>query len=259
METVHPPAGWYPDPSGTAGLRYWDGQQWTEHRAGHHGVQAEEVTRLVGDARRATLALAVAVPLQAGATALQANQVRQSRRAVEEMQARLDALPRELQGAPSIGTTGGYQSYRTTSPLYPIGSLGGLPTLVVGILFLIWFHRAATVARRIGRRARRSPGWAVGGWFIPIGNLFLPYQSARDLFRPDDPDRRTAGRWWTAYLTAGFVAQPVVAIAGFQDSNVAVTMVAVGAFSFVLWLWAFFAARDLVDAATASLRAEIGS
>jgi len=26
-----PPAGWYPDPSGRAPFRYWDGAQWTEH------------------------------------------------------------------------------------------------------------------------------------------------------------------------------------------------------------------------------------
>jgi hypothetical protein len=25
------PAGWHPDPQGQAALRYWDGQQWTEH------------------------------------------------------------------------------------------------------------------------------------------------------------------------------------------------------------------------------------
>ncbi len=25
------PAGWHPDPQGVAALRYWDGQQWTEH------------------------------------------------------------------------------------------------------------------------------------------------------------------------------------------------------------------------------------
>jgi hypothetical protein len=27
------PAGWYPDPYGAAGRRYWDGAQWTEHFA----------------------------------------------------------------------------------------------------------------------------------------------------------------------------------------------------------------------------------
>jgi hypothetical protein len=29
-----PPAGWYPDPGGQAGQRYWDGAQWTAHVAG---------------------------------------------------------------------------------------------------------------------------------------------------------------------------------------------------------------------------------
>jgi len=28
MGAPNPPAGWYPDPSGAPGQRYWDGQQW---------------------------------------------------------------------------------------------------------------------------------------------------------------------------------------------------------------------------------------
>lgn len=27
-----PPAGWYPDPTGRDGLRWWDGLDWTDHR-----------------------------------------------------------------------------------------------------------------------------------------------------------------------------------------------------------------------------------
>lgn len=32
-ETPSTPAGWYPDPEGLPGMRYWDGAQWTEHHA----------------------------------------------------------------------------------------------------------------------------------------------------------------------------------------------------------------------------------
>lgn len=33
MTTPPTPAGWYPDPDGSGGQRYWDGFAWTEHRA----------------------------------------------------------------------------------------------------------------------------------------------------------------------------------------------------------------------------------
>ncbi len=32
MTTPPTPAGWYPDPDGSGGQRYWDGLSWTEHR-----------------------------------------------------------------------------------------------------------------------------------------------------------------------------------------------------------------------------------
>ena len=31
MNAPNPQPAWYPDPTGAPGLRYWDGQRWTEH------------------------------------------------------------------------------------------------------------------------------------------------------------------------------------------------------------------------------------
>ena len=33
MTTPRTPAGWYPDPDGSGGQRYWDGSAWTEHQS----------------------------------------------------------------------------------------------------------------------------------------------------------------------------------------------------------------------------------
>jgi hypothetical protein len=43
------PAGWYPDPSGAAGQRYFDGLQWTEHRTTPHAAKSKAwIWALVG-------------------------------------------------------------------------------------------------------------------------------------------------------------------------------------------------------------------
>src|SRR6185437_13126862 len=43
MSSTFTPAGWYPNPDGTGGLRYWNGTRWTEHTHGA-GVVAPPTT-----------------------------------------------------------------------------------------------------------------------------------------------------------------------------------------------------------------------
>jgi hypothetical protein len=46
------PAGWYPDPAGQPGLRYFDGQRWTDHR---HAAEAIGVAHPGGAPKRGAL------------------------------------------------------------------------------------------------------------------------------------------------------------------------------------------------------------
>jgi hypothetical protein len=191
----------------------------------------------------------VIIPIQALTPLVQGAQVREARRTFDDVSVQLDDLE---SGRPGVEAQ---RSYGGSTSISAVGNLTSLPTLVVGVLFVIWFHQAATTAARLGRPARRSPGWAVGGWFIPIGNLFLPYQSARDFFRPGrDADRRRVLRWWLLYLLAGVATLPLSVIVGFRDG--AAVALACTALALVIWLAAGLAAIGFVDSATDDLAGE---
>ena len=49
--------------------------------------------------------------------------------------------------------------------------LGQVPT---GVVFIRWQHRHALAARRLGGPGRLGPGWAIGGWFVPVASAVLP-------------------------------------------------------------------------------------
>ena len=80
--------------------------------------------------------------------------------------------------------------------------LENLVTLVAMILFLVWIHGLFVAIRASGRRTRWSPAMAVGGWFIPLGNVVLPWLTVRDALRSLDRPTALAGAWWIAWLLA---------------------------------------------------------
>jgi Ca2+/Na+ antiporter len=93
-------------------------------------------------------------------------------------------------------------------------------TLAIVVVFIIWFWRAAKNNELFGRRNPRfGPGWAIGGWFIPLASWVIPALLAQDLWRgsdqaspPGDPSWRrrppssVVGWWWAAYVVAWIAA-----------------------------------------------------
>jgi hypothetical protein len=76
--------------------------------------------------------------------------------------------------------------------------------LITAIVFIVWFFRAAKNNEALGRlRPRLGPGWAIGGWFIPLANLVIPVLIAQDLWRGSDPSvPRGDDRWRIAPRSA---------------------------------------------------------
>lgn len=93
------------------------------------------------------------------------------------------------------------------------GALQSLILTATAVVFIIWFHRVRVNGEIMRPDAfSQTRGWAIGGWFIPIGNLFLPYRTAKETwtastqfapdgsFRPVSPAPVTA--WWVTWVSS---------------------------------------------------------
>jgi hypothetical protein len=64
--------------------------------------------------------------------------------------------------------------------------------LATSVVVLVWIYGANRNAHAIGATGMRfTPGWAVGWYFIPIFNLWKPYQAMKEIWKASaDP-----GNW----------------------------------------------------------------
>ena len=95
-------------------------------------------------------------------------------------------------------------------------ALGQLGAWLAGfVLALRWLYLANANARALGATDLMGwPGLAVGWFFIPLANLFMPYMTLRDMWRAsaNPRDWQAAGApaailiWWVCWLAAGITA-----------------------------------------------------
>ncbi|MCX4729466.1 DUF4328 domain-containing protein [Streptomyces sp. NBC_01363] len=86
------------------------------------------------------------------------------------------------------------------------------PTLLVllaaGVAFLVWLWRARINAELMSGAAahRRSRGWVIGAWTIPVASLFYPYQIVEDIWQASAPRRPApvglVAAWWALFVAA---------------------------------------------------------
>lgn len=93
----------------------------------------------------------------------------------------------------------------------------GIGTFVVIIstivLFGVWIHRMDSNIHALGAlNLRFTPGWAVGWYFVPVANLWKPYQAMSEIWRasknPAGWQSESAGGllrwWWFWWLVSSF-------------------------------------------------------
>ncbi|MAT38104.1 MAG: hypothetical protein CL946_00720 [Ectothiorhodospiraceae bacterium] len=71
------------------------------------------------------------------------------------------------------------------------------------VLFLTWMYRACANAHALrSDRLRFTPGWTVAYWFIPILNLFRPYQVMCEIYRASKPG---SSETWNSSKLPGYM------------------------------------------------------
>lgn len=93
----------------------------------------------------------------------------------------------------------------------------GFLLVVVGItttvLWCMWLHRAAkNIVEAEIADFEYSPAWAVGWHFVPIANLFKPFEIMRKIWNASkgevsglDASAPIVNRWWTAWILYSIV------------------------------------------------------
>ena len=190
-----PPAGWYPDPGNPQLQRWWNGTTWTPRAQGLSpfrprlgrgwftlSVLVENTLRLLLLVNVAFVALDVWGYRMFGAWL-----------AAPE---RIDQSEAELYDAVTLWLVVAYI----------------VLFLLAAGLFITWLFRAHRSDRMYPVQLHHASGWAIGGWFVPILNLWRPVQMVIDVRRgaSDTGWAPTAlVRWWWAMLLVSAVVQEV--------------------------------------------------
>lgn len=89
--------------------------------------------------------------------------------------------------------------------------------IATAVLFSMWIYRASRNLRALGipkQTLEYSPGWAVGSFFVPILNLFVPFRAVKEIWVKSDPNLDSAinfspqgsaipafiGWWWASWI-----------------------------------------------------------
>ena len=82
-----------------------------------------------------------------------------------------------------------------------------------GLASLIWTFRASRNAAVLSVLPQQyRPGWAVGWYFVPIANLWKPYDSMKEIWRrsawpPQEGLPPVLGQWWLMWIAGNILGQ----------------------------------------------------
>ena len=123
---------------------------------------------------------------------------------------------------------------------------------VTGAVFIAWTRRVYRNLAPLGTSRRFRPGWAIGGWFVPVLNLWRPKQILNDVWRGTEHGEDHAGvstdtnltllnAWWATLIISRVVGWGLTGSADDGvDANALGAMVLVDLLTLIAAILAFW-------------------
>lgn len=180
-----PSAGWYPAPNGSSQNWWWDGASWTPPTSPAYAPTPDRAIAKLAVATQVLLIVcAAASVVSIGVEGFGIAAVTQF----------LDSFANDIEPI---------NAYDRISLFVTIVSSAAL--IAAGVLWLIWQYRAA---KQVQGPTRRSPGWHVASWIIPIISFWFPYQNISDLWRATGRTRPPWQiLWWLLWIINPAIGQ----------------------------------------------------
>ena len=221
------PPGWYADPAGGPGQRWWDGYAWSEATvlpdrpppppwagAGTPpGPPSQVAPGAVASQRLSTLTTRSLVDGELGIAAggpfrrrdagcLLPRQPDHATRQRRPTALRRAPVPRDLARHP--------EPHHATDVPRPQRCTARSRSSSGWLRWPVSSSRASgntgplRPPGRSGSLPAAPPPGAWASWFVPVVNLWMPYSAVRDCLPHDDPHRPRVLHWWIAWLVAAY-------------------------------------------------------
>ena len=92
--------------------------------------------------------------------------------------------------------------------------------IISGVTFIQWFRRAYYNLHLKIDYLNHGEGWAAGSWFVPIVNLYRPYQIMKEMYQETkellnnssahvqvEVNTASLGWWWGLWVTSSLIGQ----------------------------------------------------
>ncbi|NIK73072.1 hypothetical protein FHS56_000558 [Thermonema lapsum] len=101
-----------------------------------------------------------------------------------------------------------------------IGTIYIIVYVISAVTFIQWFRRAYFNLHQKVKNLAYTEGWAAGSWFVPIVNLYRPYQIMKELYQETKEllnkkginvntnlTTSSLGWWWTLWILNNIIGQ----------------------------------------------------